>query len=61
MKVVYMANAKVYRILNSKRGRSESSDLNIDIGWHLPGFDDSDWKAASPLDGVKGPGVTFYR
>ncbi|KAF3284641.1 hypothetical protein TWF970_010935 [Orbilia oligospora] len=30
-------------------------------GWHLPGFDDSDWKAASPLDGVKEPGVTFYR
>ncbi|KAK6353296.1 hypothetical protein TWF696_005268 [Orbilia brochopaga] len=30
-------------------------------GWHLPGFDDSDWSAGSPLKGLKGPGVAFYR
>lgn len=31
------------------------------IGAHLPGFDDSKWQMGSPLDGIKGPGVNFYR
>ncbi|KAF3921690.1 Beta-galactosidase [Orbilia brochopaga] len=30
-------------------------------GWHLPGFDDSDWSAGTPLKGLKEPGVAFYR
>ncbi|KIY45926.1 glycoside hydrolase family 35 protein [Fistulina hepatica ATCC 64428] len=30
-------------------------------GWHLPGFDDSDWDNGSPLDGIDAPGVSFYR
>jgi len=31
------------------------------IGAHLPHFDDSAWQTGSPLDGVKGAGVNFYR
>lgn len=31
------------------------------LGWHLPGFDDSAWTDASPLDGVTEAGVQFYR
>lgn len=31
------------------------------IGAHLPGFDDSHWEDSSPLDGVHGAGVNFYR
>lgn len=30
-------------------------------GWHLPGFDDSDWTESSPLTGVEQAGLQFYR
>jgi hypothetical protein len=32
------------------------------VGWHLPGFDDSDWDdTSSPTDGLGGPGIRFWR
>ncbi|KAL4864778.1 galactose-binding domain-like protein [Aspergillus spectabilis] len=31
------------------------------LGWHLPGFDDSDWPRGAPSDGFEGAGVKFYR
>ncbi|KAL1311871.1 hypothetical protein AAFC00_001943 [Neodothiora populina] len=30
------------------------------LGWHLPGFDDSNWKSSSSIQ-LSGPGVKFYR
>jgi hypothetical protein len=31
------------------------------LGWHLPGFDTSDWSTASPLeDGVDGSGIRWF-
>jgi hypothetical protein len=30
------------------------------LGWHLPGFDNSDWKKASPADGLSKSGVRWY-
>jgi hypothetical protein len=31
------------------------------LGWHLPGFSDSDWTTGSPEIGFTGSGVRFYR
>jgi len=31
------------------------------IGAHLPGYPDTDWQEGSPLEGVKGAGINFYR
>ncbi|KAF2258955.1 putative beta-galactosidase B [Lojkania enalia] len=31
------------------------------LGWHLPGFDDSQWESASPSLGFEGAGLRFYR
>ena len=30
-------------------------------GWHLPGFDDSDWEEGGPEESLDMPGVRFYR
>lgn len=30
-------------------------------GWHLPGFDDSEWESGSPAEGFAEPGAKFYR
>ncbi|KAJ7639434.1 glycoside hydrolase family 35 protein [Roridomyces roridus] len=30
-------------------------------GWHLPGFDDSDWEERTPFKGIGQPGVGFFR
>jgi hypothetical protein len=30
------------------------------LGWHLPGFDNSDWKKANPVDGLSKSGVNWY-
>lgn len=50
------------KYLDIERGPLNEGGLYAERqGWHLPGFDDSDWKAGSPLDGVKEPGVAFYR
>ncbi|KAL3483498.1 glycoside hydrolase superfamily [Aspergillus germanicus] len=31
------------------------------LGWHLPGFDDSEWSTSTPNDGFAGAGARFYR
>ena len=31
------------------------------LGWHLPGFDDSEWESGSPSEGFEGGDVMFYR
>jgi beta-galactosidase len=31
------------------------------LGWHLPGFDDSEWSTSTPSDGFAGAGAKFYR
>jgi hypothetical protein len=30
------------------------------MGWHLPGFDDSEWNSTSSI-AIDGPGVGFFR
>ncbi|KAJ7704161.1 glycoside hydrolase family 35 protein [Mycena metata] len=30
-------------------------------GWHLPGFDDSEWETRTPFEGLDQPGVGFFR
>ncbi|KAJ6472283.1 glycoside hydrolase family 35 protein [Mycena vitilis] len=30
-------------------------------GWHLPGYDDSHWEIRTPFEGLKQPGVGFFR
>ncbi|KAG6841701.1 hypothetical protein C0991_007973 [Blastosporella zonata] len=30
-------------------------------GWHLPGFDDSQWEKRTPIQGLTQPGVGFFR
>ncbi|OCL15181.1 glycoside hydrolase family 35 protein [Glonium stellatum] len=31
------------------------------LGWHLPGFDTSQWKSGNPTDGLTKSGVTWYQ
>lgn len=31
------------------------------LGWHLPGFDDADWKEGTPDTGLSTDGANFYR
>ncbi|KAI5825568.1 hypothetical protein K523DRAFT_419922 [Schizophyllum commune Tattone D] len=31
------------------------------VGFHLPGYDDSEWEARSPWEGVGQPGVSWFR
>ncbi|KAK8241216.1 putative beta-galactosidase C [Phyllosticta capitalensis] len=31
------------------------------LGWHLPGFDNSEWQSGSPADGFSGAGIRWYR
>jgi hypothetical protein len=30
------------------------------MGWHLPGYDTSNWKMGTPMEGIKGAGVSWY-
>ncbi|KAJ6264222.1 Beta-galactosidase [Drechslerella dactyloides] len=51
-----------WKYIDLERGPFNEGGLYAERqGWHLPGFDDSDWSAGSPLTGLKKPGVAFYR
>jgi hypothetical protein len=44
------------------RGAYNEGGLTAErLGWHLPGFDDSEWEAGSPAEGFAEPGAKFYR
>lgn len=44
------------------RGAYNEGGLHAErLGWHLPGFDDSEWVTGSPQEGLDSAGVTFYR
>lgn len=44
------------------RGAYNEGGLHAErVGWHLPGFDDSEWEAGDPANGAGEPGVKFYR
>lgn len=44
------------------RGTYNEGGLSAErLGWHLPGFDDSEWEGGSPADGFAEPGARFYR
>jgi hypothetical protein len=44
------------------RGAYNEGGLTAErLGWHLPGFDDSEWAAGSPGEGFAEAGAKFYR
>jgi len=44
------------------RGAYNEGGLTAErLGWHLPGFDDSEWAAGSPGEGFAKAGAKFYR
>jgi beta-galactosidase len=44
------------------RGAYNEGGLTAErLGWHLPGFDDSEWTAGSPGEGFAEAGAKFYR
>jgi hypothetical protein len=44
------------------RGALAEGGLHAErLGWHLPGFNDSQWNTSSPSTGLSSAGVTFYR
>lgn len=45
----------------ARGGYNEGGLFAVRKGYHLPGFDDSKWASKSPLKGISGPGVEFYR
>ncbi|KAK6536689.1 hypothetical protein TWF281_000910 [Arthrobotrys megalospora] len=45
----------------ARGGYNEGGLFAVRKGYHLPGFDDSNWASKSPLKGLTGPGVEFYR
>ncbi|KAF2470813.1 uncharacterized protein BDR25DRAFT_261998 [Lindgomyces ingoldianus] len=48
--------------LDPVRGPLAEGGLTAErLGWHLPGFSDSEWNSSSPSEGFKGPGIQFYR
>lgn len=50
------------RVLDSVRGALNEGGLHGErMGWHLPGFDDSQWQTGEPSTGITTPGVQFYR
>ena len=52
----------VYGTLDLLRTRYNEGGLAGErSGWHLPGFDDSEWEKEEPGQGFDGAGVRFYR
>jgi len=44
------------------RGPLSEGGLHAErVGWHLPGFDDSEWESGSPETGLSTAGAAFYR
>jgi hypothetical protein len=44
------------------RGAYNEGGLTAErLGWHLPGFDDSEWQSGTPEEGFAEPGAKFYR
>lgn len=55
-------NAGGNHLLEPVRGTYNEGGLHAErLGWHLPGFDDSDWESGAPADGFTGAGSRFYR
>ncbi|KAF4814695.1 putative beta-galactosidase B [Colletotrichum siamense] len=50
------------KILDPVRGAYNEGGWTAErLGWHLPGFDDSNWPTASPSEGFDNATVRFYR
>ena len=50
------------RNIDPLRGAYNEGGLHAErLGWHLPGFDDTDWATGDPSSGASEPGVKFYR
>jgi len=49
-------------LLDPVRGPLAEGGLTAErLGWHLPGFDDSEWASGSPSTGFEGADIKFYR
>ncbi|KAH7125967.1 glycoside hydrolase superfamily [Dactylonectria macrodidyma] len=44
-----------------RTGYSQGGLTGERVGWHLPGYDDSDWPEGSPSEGLSAAGIKFYR
>ncbi|KAI8269650.1 putative beta-galactosidase B [Colletotrichum sp. SAR11_239] len=50
------------KILDPVRGAYNEGGWTAErLGWHLPGFDDSNWPTASPSEGFDNATIRFYR
>ncbi|KAF2009100.1 glycoside hydrolase family 35 protein [Aaosphaeria arxii CBS 175.79] len=55
-------NAGGNHLLDPIKGTYNEGGLHAErLGWHLPGFDDSNWELGQPSDGFKGATARFYR
>lgn len=55
-------NAGGNHLLEPIRGTYNEGGLHAErLGWHLPGFNDENWKSGAPVDGFKGAEARFYR
>ncbi|CAG9948185.1 unnamed protein product [Clonostachys rosea f. rosea IK726] len=55
-------NAGGNHLIEPVRGTWNEGGLHAErLGWHLPGFDDSDWEDGLPSEGFKGADARFYR
>ena len=55
-------NAGGNHLLEPIRGTYNEGGLHAErLGWHLPGFNDENWKSGAPADGFKGAEARFYR
>ncbi|PSN61181.1 putative beta-galactosidase B [Corynespora cassiicola Philippines] len=59
-KIAGEAGGEAYQIDPVRGSLSEGGLTAERLGWHLPGFDDSEWETATST-GVSGPGIKFYR
>ncbi|KAL4862486.1 beta-galactosidase, domain 2-domain-containing protein [Aspergillus spectabilis] len=55
-------NAGGNQLIEPIRGTYNEGGLHSErLGWHLPGFDDSNWDSISPVSGFTGATSRFYR
>ncbi|KAF6839324.1 glycosyl hydrolase family 35 [Colletotrichum musicola] len=55
-------NAGGNHLIEPVRGTYNEGGLHAErLGWHLPGFDDSDWESGHPSEGFTGADARFYR
>ncbi|KAF2107330.1 glycoside hydrolase superfamily [Lophiotrema nucula] len=61
-KIAGTAGGDDYADLDPIRAPLNEGGLTAErLGWHLPGFDDSDWESSPPSTGFQSAGIQYYR